>query len=62
MRDRRQRGTRQKFFASCLFYFTVQRLRENLQNPSTFTYIIILVALSRIGKRALSCFFVAKAY
>ena len=27
-----------------LFYFTVHRSRENLRNPFTFTYIIILVA------------------
>ena len=41
------RGTGQKFFAPCLFYFTVHRSRENLRNPFTFTYIIILVASSR---------------
>ena len=32
------RDTRQKFFALCLFYFTVHRSRENLRNPPTFTY------------------------
>ena len=37
-------GKRQKFFAPYLFYFTVHRSREHLRNPSTFTYIIILVA------------------
>ena len=44
------RDTRQKFFAPCLFYFTVHRSRENLRNPSTFTYIIILVASSRAAR------------
>ena len=33
------------------FAFTVHRSRENLQNPVTFTYIIILVALSRVAYR-----------
>ena len=45
------RNSRQKFFASCLFYFTVHRSRENLRNPSTFTYIIILVSSSRAACR-----------
>ena len=49
--DTRQAATRQKFFEPCLFYFTVHRSRENLQNRSTFTYIIILVALSLVACR-----------
>ena len=44
IRDRRHTDTRQDFLAPCLFYFTVHQSRKNLQNPSTFTYIIILVA------------------
>ena len=38
------RDKRQFFIAPCLFYFTVQRSRENMRKPSTFTYIIIVVA------------------
>ena len=45
------RDKRQKFFAACLFYFTVHRSRENLQNPPKFTYITILVALSHVAYR-----------
>ena len=61
IRGNATRGTRQNFFAPCLFHFTVHRSRENLRNPFTFTYIIILVALSRvalprIGKHAFKPF------
>ena len=34
MCDRRQRDSRQKFFAPRLFYFSVHRSRKKLQNPS----------------------------
>ena len=44
--DTRYAARVKSFFAPCLFYFTVHRSRENLQNPFTFLYIIILVACS----------------
>ena len=35
-----------------ILVITIHRSRENLQNSSAFTYIIISVALPRVGKRA----------